>query len=49
MRGVREAIHHSAEADGAPQCAHGPDACEMHAVRRHLQAVLQHGAAQVLL
>lgn len=47
MRGVREAVPDAAEADGAPQRAHGPRARQVHALRRHLPPVLQHGAAQV--
>lgn len=46
MRGVREAVPDAAEADGAPQRAHGPRARQVHALRRHLPPVLQHGAAQ---
>lgn len=47
MRGVREAVRHAAEAERAPQRAHGPRARQVHALQRHLPPVLQHGAAQV--
>lgn len=46
MRGMREAVPDAAEVDGAPQRAHGARARQVHALRRHLPPVLQHGAAQ---